>query len=202
MSPAGKSPPMSFLENTPSLLSHWSHWTKLPAAALLVIAGSTLAGCTTSYEFDSATVGDDGAGRVPHARSNSQFIHGVYTDLLGRAPTVYDFSVMNGQGTLLYTFPINEQRDLVSALDGMGDSAPLRAALTAGLLGSTEITLPEKSEVGNPGAFIADQFRSLLGREPGRYEQRAFEDAWNSDDAVGPRTVIRAIIGSREYQSQ
>ena len=190
---------MSFMKTAPSLALRW---TKAKGAALLVIAATALAGCTTSYEFDAATLGDDAAGRAPRPRSNSQFIRAVYTDVLGRAPAVYDFALQDGQGTLLYAYPINEQRDLVSALDALGDSAPLRATFAAGLLDSAEVTLPEKNEVEDPAAFIQDQFRGLLGREPGSYELRAFEDAWDSDDAVGPRTVIRAILGSREYQSQ
>jgi len=50
--------------------------------------------------------------------------------------------------------------------------------------------------------YIRDQFRRLLGREPNTYELEAFAAEWENDPAVGPRTVIRAIIASREYQSQ
>ena len=42
----------------------------------------------------------------------------------------------------------------------------------------------------------------LLGREPNAYELEVFVAEWTSEPAVGPRTIIRAIIGSREYQSQ
>ena len=53
----------------------------------------------------------------------------------------------------------------------------------------------------DPAEFIAEQFRRLLGREPSAYELRAFADEWQTDDAVGPRAIIRALVGSREYQS-
>ena len=49
---------------------------------------------------------------------------------------------------------------------------------------------------------VRDQFRKLLGREPKSHEAYAFLDAWNTDAAAGPKTVIRAIVGSREYQSR
>lgn len=169
------------------------------AALLVAICGT---GCAYSYEFDPLTVGDDGAGRAPEARSNSQFVRAVYADILGRAPDVYDFALLDAQGNELAAFPIQEQKDLVNALDGMGDPDPLRAVLCAGLLGSEEIDVPEKGEVADPQAFVRGQFRALLGREPNAYEAHAFADAWETDEAAGPRAVIRAIVGSREYQSR
>ena len=54
----------------------------------------------------------------------------------------------------------------------------------------------------DPEAFVRAQFRRLLGREPGVYEREAFVDAFENDPAVGPATVIRALIESREYQSR
>jgi hypothetical protein len=161
-----------------------------------------LMGCGISYEFEPATVGDDQAGRAPEPRTNSQFIRAVYIDILGRAPEVYDFSIEDGQGKELIKFPIQEQVNLVGALDSTGDPDALRAIVTAGLLGSAEVDLPSKSSVDDPRAFIRDKFRALLGREPNTYEAFAFEDAWKNDAAAGPRTVIRAIVGSREYQSR
>jgi len=194
---------MVWFHRTPILPFRWITGRSARAALqLLAVASLGLAGCTTSYEFDPVTLGDDDPGRVPGPRSNSQFVRAVYADVLGRAPDVYDFAIVDGAGTELAVFPINEQRDLVNALDGTGDPDPFRATLTAGLLGSSEVTLPEKADVKDPHAFIRDQFRGLLGREPGSYESYAFEDAWKNDAATGPRTVIRAIIGSREYQSQ
>ncbi len=173
------------------------------AAALLLAAGTSgLAGCSYSYEFDSFTVGDDASGRAPEPLGNSQFVRGTHVDLLGRTPEVQNFSVEDAEGNELYTFPIREQSEMVGALEAMGDPAPMRALMCAGLLGSAEISLPDKADVQDPAAFIRDQFRALLGREPNTYEIRAFEDAWRTDEATGPRAVVRAIVGSREYQSR
>jgi hypothetical protein len=172
------------------------------AALLLTVCAAGLSGCTYSYEFDPLTVGDDAAAQALEPRSNSQFVRAVYADILGRAPDVYDFTLLDGQGNELVAFPIQEQRDLVGPLDGMGDPAPLRAVLSAGLVGSEEVDIPEKAAVADPQAFVRDQFRTLLGREPNAYEAHAFGDAWATDDAAGPRAVIRAIVGSREYQSR
>jgi hypothetical protein len=83
----------------------------------------------------------------------------------------------------------------------MGDSRPLRALLVAGLAASAEVGLPARGDVDDPAEFVGEQFRRLLGREPSAYELRAFVDEWRADDAVGPRTVVRALVGSREYQS-
>ncbi len=161
-----------------------------------------LAGCGYTYEFDPVTVGDDKAGRVPEPRTNSQYIRAVYADIVGRAPEIYSFDFVNGKGDLLFAVPIQEQANLVAALDATGDPDPLRALLAAGLVGSAESDVPEKDAVADPRAFIRDQFRKLLGREPNAYEAFAFEEAWETDDAAGPRAVIRAIVGSREYQSR
>jgi hypothetical protein len=178
------------------------HLARVGAALFLGPLTLGLTGCGISYEFDPATVGDDHAGRAPEPRTNSQYIRAVYADILGRAPEVYDFSIEDAQGNELIKFPIQEQVNLVGALDSTGDPDALRAVVTAGLLGSAEVKLPSKSSVDDPRAFIREQFRALLGREPNAYEAYAFEDAWKNDAAVGPRAVIRAIVGSREYQSR
>jgi hypothetical protein len=173
------------------------------AAGLLLLAGSIgMTGCSYTYEFESFTVGDDEGGRVPEPLANSQFVRGVYVDILGRSPQVYDYSIQDAQGSELYSFPIDEQAAVVGALDAMADPAPMRAVLCAGLLGSAEAALPEKADVQDPAGFVREQFRTLLGREPNAYEARAFEEAWKTEEAVGPRAVVRAIVGSREYQSR
>lgn len=172
------------------------HTLRLAAALALL---STACGDTT-YSFEDVTVGEDDGARAPRERSNSQFVRAVYGDLVGRAPESYEFVVEAGP-TELFSFPVNEQSLLVDVLEGMGDSRPLRALLTAGLVASAEVALPDRGEVDEPAEFISEQFRRLLGREPSAYELRAFVDEWEADDAVGPRTVVRALIGSREYQS-
>ena len=184
----------------PSLRGPLSAGAGAALSVALLCAG--LGGCGYTYEFDPVTVGDDKAGRVPEPRTNSQYIRAVYADLLGRAPEVYDFSIEDQSGDVVSQFPIQEQTNLIAALDGTGDPDPLRALLAAGLLGSAEGDVPEKDAVQDPHAFIRDEFRALLGREPNAYEAFAFEDAWETDEATGPRAVIRAIVGSREYQSR
>ena len=178
-----------------------THESRFALAAALAAAALLAAACgETTYVFDDVTVGDEDGARVPRERSNSQFVRAVYGDLVGRAPESYEFVVSAG-GNELLRFPVDEQSLLVDVLEGMGDPRPLRALLTAGLVASDEVSLPERGDVDDPAAFIADQFRRLLGREPSVYELRAFVDQWRSDEAVGPRTVVRALIGSREYQS-
>jgi hypothetical protein len=175
--------------------------TALTLLAWLGIAGLTgLAACDTTYGFDPVEVGDDG-DRAPRPRSNSQFVRAVYADLLGRSPEVYDF-ILSNAGTETGRFQVDEQALLVLALDGVGDPTPMRGRLVAGLVESEESALPDKAEVDDPDSWIADQFRLLLGREPNLYELDGFVAAWRDSEAVGPRTVVRALLGSREYQGQ
>jgi hypothetical protein len=167
-------------------------------AATLALAGA----CDTTYDFDRTTVGeDDGTTGTARSKTSSQFVRGVFADVLGRAPERYDF-VVTANGQPGFTLPIDEEAFLVNTLDGMGDPGPLRALIVKGLVESDEVDLPTRSSVGDPEAFIADQFRRLLGREPNAYELSAFVDQWQSDAAVGPKAIVRAIAGSREYQSK
>jgi hypothetical protein len=167
---------------------------------LLVIALLATACADTTYDFDPATAGTTEGTRVPKAKTSSQFLRGIYADLLGRQPEAYDFNV-TVQGQPGFKFQLDEETQLAGVLDGLGDSLPLRNLIVNGLLHSAEITVPEKSAV-DPKEYISEQFRRLLGREPNAYELAAFSDEWAKDPAVGPRTIIRAITGSREYQSQ
>lgn len=169
--------------------------------ALLLIIVLATACADTTYDYDPATAGDvEGGDRAPRAKTSSQFLRGVYADLLGRTPESYEFVVrVNNQPQL--RIPLDEEGQLSGLLDGLGDSLPLRNLIVKGLLHSAEITIPEKSAVVAED-YITEQFRRLLGREPNAYELGAFADEWKKDPAVGPRTIIRAITGSREYQSQ
>lgn len=173
--------------------------TSIFAAALAVLLPACGDG---AYQFQEVTVGGEGDGRIPQARSNSQFVRAVYSDLLGRQPESYDFVVLDAQGNEVSRFSVDEQRFLVSALDGINDTDPLRAVIAAGLTSSPEAGLPEKAEVADPEAFVVEQFHRFLGRDPGTWELAAFVADWKSSEAVNPRTVVRALIGSREYQSQ
>lgn len=172
------------------------------APACIVLCVAAAAACTATYDYDPATVGDpEATGRAPRGKTSSQFLRGVYADLLGRTPQTYDFTLaVNGVDQ--FTVPLDEQAQLIAVLEGVGDSLPIRNVLVNGLLRASEAAVPDKASVADPAAYIRDQFTRLLGREPGVYELRAFTDAWDSDPAVGPRTVLRAIVGSRAYQSQ
>jgi hypothetical protein len=169
--------------------------------AVLLAAAMIAPACTTVYEFDEVDVGDESGGRTPQPRSSTQFIGAIFADLLGRTPEVQDFRITQGSTELL-AFQLDEQDILVAALDAVGDPTPVRDLIVTGLLHSEEAAIPDKADVDDPADYIADQFRLLLGREPNGYELAAFLDAWDSEPAVGPRTIIRAIVGSREYQSR
>ena len=160
---------------------------------------TVLSSCKT-YAFDDVPVGHDEAARTPKAKSNSQFVRSVYADLVGRTPESFDFVVTDDQGNETSRFPVDEQSTLIDVLDGLGDPDPMRAVLVAGLVDSAEVDLPEKSDT-DAASFVTDAFHRFLGRDPTTYELGAFVAAWAEDPEVTPRTVVRSIIGSREYQS-
>jgi hypothetical protein len=167
----------------------------------LLLAAALVLGCTDTYDYEPTNAGEtEEGGRAPRGKNPSQFVRSIYADLLGRAPESYDV-VLRINGEELVRFPLDEEQQLVGTLDGIGDSLPMRNLIAKGLLHSVEVSIPEKSEV-TAREFIREQFTKLLGREPNPYELAAFADAWETDPAVGPRTIIRAILGSREYQSQ
>ncbi len=166
----------------------------------LAAVAALAAACETTYEFDDVQIGDDDSAKTPRDRSNSQFLRSVYADLLGRTPEVYDF-VIEFDGVEANRFPINESDFLMGALDAVGDPTPMRNLIVAGLVRSAEAAIPDKDDIDDPADYIRTQFRAFLGRDPNEYELRTFVDEWDTDDAVNPRTVVRALIASREYQS-
>jgi hypothetical protein len=170
-------------------------------APLIVAVALAAAACTDTYVYEPATAGEAEGDRQPRAKSSSQFLRGLYADLLGRTPETFEF-VLRFNGTEVFRFPLDEEAQLTSTLEGIGDSLPMRNLVAKGLLHSTEVTIPDKASVADPRAYIRDQFRRFLGREPNPYELEQFAGEWSMDAAVGPRTIIRAIVGSREYQSQ
>jgi hypothetical protein len=169
----------------------------------LLILAALASACTETYYYEPGQAGDEESDRTPRAKTSSQFLRTVYADLMGRTPESYDF-VITFNGVEALRLPVDEERELSNVLDGLGDSMPMRNLLVNGLLHSAEVTVPDKATAGgaDPRDYITEQFEKLLGRAPNTYELEAFADAWKQDPAVGPRTVIRAIIGSREYQSQ
>ena len=166
---------------------------------LLIVA--LAAGCTDVYDYDPANAGEpEGSERAPRGKTSTQFLRGIYADLLGRTPESYEL-VIKFQGTEVFRFTADEETLLSASLDGLGDSLPMRNLIANGLLYSEEVQIPDKGAV-TAREFIRDQFRRLLGREPNTYELEAFAAEWDNDPAVGPRAIIRAIVASREYQSQ
>lgn len=166
---------------------------------LLIVALASA--CTDNYQYDPTSAGEpEGGERAPRGKTSTQFLRAVYADLLGRTPESYEI-VIKFQGTEVFRFIADEEALLTFSLDGLGDSQPMRNLITNGLLYSAEVQIPNKGAV-DARELIRDQFRRLLGREPNTYELEAFAAEWDADPAVGPRTIIRAIIASREYQSQ
>jgi hypothetical protein len=169
--------------------------------AFIVAVALAAPACTDTYEFDPATAGDAEGATQRRAKTSSQFLRSLYADVLSRTPENYEF-VLRFNGTEAFRFRIDEEAQLTGVLEGIGDSLPMRNLVANGLLHSVEVTIPAKASVADPRAYIRDQFRRFLGREPSAYELEQFAGEWEKDTAVGPRTIIRAIIGSREYQSQ
>jgi hypothetical protein len=173
---------------------------KYLAIAMCLFLGATA--CQDSYEFEPIAAGEADTERAPRPKTDGQFLRSVYADLLGRAPGQLEVQVVDGTDNVLSEFSLDEQELLLVVLDGLGDDDAMRSLIIAGLVESEELGLPAKEEVADPAAFIAEQFRTFLGREPNVYEREAFVAAWNQDPAVDPKVVVRAILGSREYQSQ
>lgn len=164
---------------------------------VLVLFGA----CTDTYEYEPAVAGDDESDREPRSKTSSQFLRGIYADLLGRTPETFEF-VLRFNGVEVLRIPLDEENQLVTVLDGLGDPLPMRNILVKGLLHNKDVQLPAKASIPDGREYIRDQFRRLLGREPNVYELEKFVAEWDADPAVGPRTIIRALLGSREYQSQ
>jgi hypothetical protein len=172
------------------------------AIFILALATFAASGCAHTYDYDPASAGDqEGSAKQPRGKTSDEFLRSIYADLLGRTPQTYDF-VLQINGTEAARFKIDESSILTTTLDGVGDSTPMRALVVNGMLHGAELQVPDKSTVSDARGYITDQFKKLLGREPNPYELQTFADAWSSDPAVGPRTIIRAIVGSREYQGQ
>jgi hypothetical protein len=173
----------------------------VPIIAAAVALSLAAPACTDTYAYDPATAGEAEGARQPRAKTSSQFLRGLYADLLARTPEMFEF-VLKLNGVEAVRFPLDEEVQLAATLDGVGDSLPMRNLIAKGLLHSVEVTIPDKASVPDARVYIRDQFRRFLGREPNAYELEQFAGEWAKDAAVGPRTIIRAIVGSREYQSQ
>lgn len=171
----------------------------LPILAALAL--SAAAACTDTYEYEPAAAGEAEDAREPRGKTSSQFLRGLYADVLSRTPETFEL-VLRLNGQVIVRFTLDEEAQLTNMLDGLGDSLPLRNLVATGLLHTEEASIPGKTAVASPRDYIREQFRRFLGREPNAYELEQFHGEWVRDPAVGPHTIIRALVGSREYQSQ
>jgi hypothetical protein len=170
-------------------------------ANIIIALALAASACIDTYAYEPATAGEAEGDRQPRAKTSSQFLRGLYADVLSRTPETFEF-VLRLDGTEALRFPLDEEAQLTTVLEGLGDSLPMRNLIAKGLLHSIEVAIPDKASIADGRAYIREQFRRLLGREPNAYELEQFAGEWAADAAVGPRTIIRAIVGSREYQSQ
>src|SRR5262245_10413279 len=113
-------------------------------------------------------------------KSERQFLRGLYQDLLERAP---------GE---------DELRNLRNALTAMADPAPLRAVLAKVILDSKDARLPARGS-GRDDEFVQQCFLRYLAREPGDAELRVFVGVLQQ--GAQPAQIVRALVGSLEYQT-
>ena len=118
----------------------------------------------------------------PAPMPNRLFVPALFVDLMGRPPEA------------------GEERRMRTALDGLADPGPLRAVLARLLIDSGQVSLPEKNEIRDPTAWIADLFLRLLGRPASGAELKTFVTAFH-DPECRPSTVLYAIVSHPEYPS-
>lgn len=114
--------------------------------------------------------------------TNRLFVRALFVDLLGRLPEA------------------EEGQRIRSAMDGLADSRPLRALVARLLLDSGKVTLPERTAIPDPEAWIAETFERLLGRPLAPAERAEFVASF-ADPACRPATVLYAIVSHPEYQT-
>ena len=116
---------------------------------------------------------------VPRVRNDRQFIRALYMDLLERTPSY------------------QELRNMRNAMQSMADPAPLRSVMAKVILDSGQARLPGL-ERGREAEFVTECFRTYLARDPGQGETAAFVEILR--DGAEARHVVRALVGSPEYQ--
>jgi hypothetical protein len=104
----------------------------------------------------------------------------MHVDLLGRKPTP------------------EEAEPMREALDGLGDSAPLRSILARLMIDSGKVPIPEKQELGDWDAWTKELFRRLFAREASPEELSAVTAALNQPSCQ-PSTIIYALLSHPEY---
>jgi hypothetical protein len=115
------------------------------------------------------------------SKTERQFLRGLWHDLLERTPSY------------------EELRNLRNAMQAMADPAPLRSVLAKVVLDSGKCTLPECTP-GAEAEFVRACFSRYLAREPNERERTNFAAAITKDGGK-PDQIVRALVGSLEYQT-
>lgn len=94
----------------------------------------------------------------------------------------------------------DEVEALRSALDGLGDPAPLRSAIVRMALQSSDVKLPTPARTGEAAAdLVRSTFDRLLGRVPRADELEAFGEVVRTED--GPGAMLYVLMTSEEYET-
>lgn len=146
-------------------------------------------------------------GRSVHREPKAAF--DLYTEWL--ASDAYDARIRTGRAVPNHTWvrmihhdlgrpaPSDEDvESMRSALDGLGDPAPLRSAILRMALAAKDADVPRVNDEAESEAFVKGAFQRLLGRTPAPDEARAFRAAALEDD--GPRTILYVLMTSEEYE--
>jgi hypothetical protein len=115
-----------------------------------------------------------------HPLSNRAFVNALHVDLLGRMPTR------------------EEAEPMREALDGLGDSAPLRSILARLLLDSGRVTIPSKAELTSRRDWATSLFPRFFGREGTTAELDAVCGALD-EPSCKPSTILYALLSHPEY---
>ena len=84
------------------------------------------------------------------------------------------------------------------ALDGLGDSAPLRSILARLMLDSGKVPLQTKHEISDWDEWTKELFNRLFGREASGEELKAVREALGGPSCQ-PATIIYALLSHPEY---
>lgn len=112
--------------------------------------------------------------------TNRMFVRALFVDLMEREPSPAEAEALRG------------------ALDGLGDSRPLRAVVVRMLLDSGQVPLPAKVSIADPTAWVGEQFQRLLGRVATADELRVFVTAFHEPECE-PRTILQVLLSDPAY---
>ena len=114
--------------------------------------------------------------------SNRTWVRAVHVDLGAPPPTAETTEALR------------------SALDGLGDPAPLRSTIARMLLDAEGTKAPRGPELEDAAAWVEDVFKRLLGRPATDEEKSAFTGV-ASGAGDGPTLVLYTLLSSPEYES-